>query len=101
MKNSLKQKIVDWLKKDGQVSYKQIEVACEDGSFGRWYKLSNCERRLRELTDNRHQSYNPDIEKIEKNGAIIAYRHKNPVRFVERRVLDEFGNCEKIIRLPI
>lgn len=94
VKKSLKQNLNEWIRNAGYVSHTDIRIACETGKFGRTYRLSNAERRLR-------PSESPDIEEVMENGYIIAYKHKNPVKFREARVLNEDGSVNKIIRLPI
>ena len=55
------------------MSVEQLEVLCH--REGR--KISNGERRLRELQDHNHTSYNPRIGEVKNDkGAIIAYTYQ-------------------------
>jgi hypothetical protein len=71
---SLKSKLNEWIKREGQVAWVDIKSACETGKFGRIYKLSNAERRLR-------ASDSPNIETVmSENGKyIMAYKAKPPL----------------------
>jgi len=64
---SLKQQLHDWIKRDGYVPYQDIKQACENGSLGQYYKISNAERRLR-------QSESPLIESVKEKNYIKGYR---------------------------
>lgn len=74
---SLRQKLNNYIANHGQVSYQVLKQMLENGDFGRRYKLSNLERRLR-------PSESPEVEAVVENGAITAYRWKStPVKFKE------------------
>ena len=97
VKLSLKQQLQDWIKRDGEVSWTDVVYACNSGKFGRTYKPSNGERRLR-------ASESPEIETVmSENGKYIkSYRHKNPIKWKEVKVINPMtGQVERIIRLPI
>jgi hypothetical protein len=69
----LKTKLNEYIRIYGQVSYNELKDKVENGYFGRKYRVSNMERRLR-------PSESPDIEEVRQNGYIIAYKHKHPVQ---------------------
>lgn len=75
---SLKNKIQYYLEKNGRISLLELENLCKSEQ----YKLSNAERRLREL-----MASNPNIQP-EKNlhGAIIGYTIRDGSSMVERSV---------------
>ena len=91
---SLRQKLNEYIRIKGTVSYFEIKDKVENGYFGRRYKISNAERRLRE-------SESPDIEAIIQGGHIVSYKHKRPIQFREARVLGDNGEVLKIIKVPI
>ena len=62
---SLKSKLTDKIKLEGELSYDYVKMLVESGYFGRKYRISCAERRLRE---------SPDIEIIKENGCIVKYR---------------------------
>ena len=94
-KLSLRQKLNDWIKREGQVSYADICYACNSGKFGRTYKPSNAERRLR-------ASESPDIETVMEGNYIKAYKHKNPIQYRQVNVINPITReVEKTIKLPI
>ena len=67
---SLKENIIEYLKRNKRIDLDQLYSLC-----GRERKkVSNAERRLRELMSPKSKDYNPNI-KAEKNlkGAIVAY----------------------------
>jgi len=71
--SSLKNQIKYYLEKNGYMSLLELENLCKSEQ----HKLSNGERRLRELTSPKHKDYDPNI-KLQKNGmgAIIGYVYK-------------------------
>lgn len=95
MKTSLRQKANDLIRARGWISYDEIRHKCEQGYFGRYFKISNLERRLR-------KSESPDIDTDYKDGHIVAYRWSTPVKYQTARVINPLtGECEKIIKLPL
>jgi hypothetical protein len=94
MKNSIKEKLNSYIKLKGIVPYNEIKEKCETGYFGKYYRISTAERRLR-------PSESPDIEAIYQNGYIVSYKHKTPIQFRKVAVKDEYGNIEKYITLPV
>lgn len=61
-----------FLKKNERMSIQELEIVCHrEGK-----KVSNGERRLREMQDDKHHSYCPRVS-VRKNekGAIIAYTY--------------------------
>lgn len=94
MKTSLRVKLNSYIQARGQVSYQEIKQLCESGYFGRIYRISNAERRLR-------KSESPDIEAIEEGGAIKNYRHLKPIQYQTYRVINPMtSEVERIIQLP-
>lgn len=68
MKESLRTKLNNWIKSENG---KMISFDAIERQVKLWgYKMSNAERQLR-------PSLSPDIERVEKNGAIIGYRYFN------------------------
>jgi hypothetical protein len=94
MKNSLKAQLNFLIKSRGEISYQEIKEKCESGYFGKYYRITTAERRLR-------HSESPEVEAVEKNGYIISYKSKNPMQFRKVAVKDEYGNVEKYITLPV
>jgi hypothetical protein len=74
---SLHQQLNDWVRKDGYVSHTAIEKACDNSVFGRYYKISNAERRLR-------KSESPFVETVYDGKAIIGYKWVKPEYRIER-----------------
>ena len=93
MKISLRQKLNDFIKQRGQVSYDEIKRLCETGYFGSYYRMATAERRMR-------PSESPDIEPIIEGGYIKAYKHLKPIEWEERAVRDYDGTIMKVIRVP-
>ena len=75
---SLKQRLNEAIKINGSMTFDEIKKYTEE--LG--YKLSNAERRLR-------PSESPNIERIEKNGAIVAYRWEDSDVFVDMGITDK------------
>ena len=71
-RDSLRIKILQFLKLHQKMSVEQMEVLCH--REGR--KISNGERRLRELQDLNHPSYNSRVGEVKKNGAIVEYTYE-------------------------
>ena len=72
MKDSLRLSLILFLKVHKQMSIQEMEAVCHRA--GR--KVDNGTRRLREIRDKEHYSYNPRVGVIEnKKGAIIAYTY--------------------------
>ena len=90
----LKSKLNSYIKVYGEVSYNELKDKVENGYFGRKYRVSNMERRLR-------ASESPDIETIMRDNYIVAYRHRNPQKWQEAKVLSPTGEVEKIIKIPL
>jgi hypothetical protein len=66
---SLKNKIQYYLEKNKYISLQELENLCHSEG----YKLSNAERRLREL-----MSVSPNIKPVKNSaGAIIAYKYES------------------------
>ncbi len=93
--SSLRSKLNSYIKVYGEVSYNDLKNKVESGYFGPKYRVSNMERRLR-------GSESPDIEEIQQNGHIVAYRHKKPQQFQEAKITNPItGEVEGTVRLPI
>ena len=87
---SLKEKANNLIRLKGAVSYREIKALCESGYFGRLYKVSNLERRLR-------KSESPNVESVYENGHIKEYRWIGaPIQYKTYRV-EGVG----IIKLPV
>lgn len=73
---SLKENLVNLIKFNNYLSYSELETACK-GKFGKWYKTETATRRLREVTDEKHPSYDPNIkaEGIDEKGFISGWRY--------------------------
>lgn len=91
---ALRTKLNEFIRIYGQVSYNELKDKVENGYFGRKYRVSNMERRLR-------PSESPDIEEVRQNGYILAYKHRNPIKYREVAVKDFDGTTIKTIKLPI
>lgn len=94
MKQSLKKQLNDLIRAKGQVEYNEIKRLCESGYFGKYYRMTTAERRLR-------KSESPDIEEVMQNGYILSYKAKNPIQYRTARVLGIEGEVLREIRLPI
>ena len=90
----LRTKLNQYIKIYGTVGYNEIKRLCETGYFGKYYRMTTAERRLR-------KSESLDIEEVMKDGYIIAYRHRSPQKYQEAKVLGPDGSVEKTIKLPI
>ena len=83
MANSLKQKLNDYIKLMGEADYDDIKQKCESKYFGKYYRITTAERRLR--------NESPNIEAVYQNGYIVKYKYKidnlppeeRPIRKVE------------------
>lgn len=62
---SLRQKLNDYIKDKGEISYYELQGLCNQWHF----KVATAERELR-------PSKSPDIENIMKGKAIIGYKYK-------------------------
>jgi len=93
MKQSLRSQLNQLIKLRGEVPYNEVKEKCESGYFKKYYRITTAERRL-------HASESPEIEAIYKDGYIISYRHKNPMKFQKVAVKDSYGNVEKYITMP-
>ena len=72
MKDSLRQALLTELKRNGKLTIEQMESVCH--REGR--KVDNGTRRLREMRDSEHYSYNSHIGEIKNDkGAITAYTY--------------------------
>ena len=95
MKNSLKSKLNELIKIRGEISYSELCAMLERGSFGRYYKRSCLERRLR-------KSESPNIESVIENGYVKSYRWVGePIKFKECIIKGFDGQPEGTIRLPV
>jgi hypothetical protein len=75
---SLYTKLHEFIKKNKRVSYQDIVDGCQSGLFGKIYKPSNAERRLR-------PSESPEIRTIRKNGSIAYYEYRSDEEIEELR----------------
>lgn len=92
---SLKEKLNNLIRQKGVVSYIEIKNLCESGKFGRYYKMSNVERRLR-------KSDSPEIESVYENGYIKYYKWRGkPIEYKVYRVVGATGETEKIINIVV
>ena len=62
---SLKYQLEKLIQSEGEVTYSRIKTLLENGYFNKPYRLSNAERRLRELSN---------IQAVLENGHIKSYR---------------------------
>lgn len=93
-KISLKSKLNNLIRQRGQISYSELKGLVESTYFGKYYRMSTAERRLR--------NESPDVEHIYENGAVKFYKWKGqPLVFREAKVIGFDGKVEKIIKIPI
>ena len=94
MKQSLKEKLNNLIRQKGRIEYNELKGLVESNFFGKFYRISTAERRLR--------NESPEVEAEMKDGYIVAYRWVGkPLVFREVKVLDSVGNTIKVIQLPI
>lgn len=83
-KTSLKKQLQEWVKRDSFVSYHDIKKSCEDRSFGKYYRITTAERRLREIIF---------ISPVKEGGAVVGYQWVEPPKmlpeFARERVKQE------------
>jgi hypothetical protein len=93
MRTSLREQLNSYIRINGKVSYNTIKDLVETGFFGKVYKISNAERRLR-------QSESPDVEAEYENGHIKSYVWKGrPVEYKTYKILLPDGSVDKIIQV--
>lgn len=68
-KTSLKKQLQEWVMRDGYVSYNDIKKSCEDRSFGKHYRITTAERRLREIVF---------VSPVKEGGAVVGYQWIEP-----------------------
>jgi hypothetical protein len=76
------------------VSHFEIQQMCENGSFGRVYRISQVERRLR-------PSESPNVfgDNCGTNAVKVYKWIGAPVQYKTYKVLDDLGNTEKEIKV--
>lgn len=95
MKPSLRVQLNNLIQMRGSVPWEEIKQKCEGRYFGRIYKLSNAERRLR-------ASESPQVETEMRNGHIVRYIWKgSPMVYRQMKVLGLNGQVEKVINVPV
>lgn len=95
MKQSLREQLNNLIKQRGRIPWQEVKQICESGSFGRMYKVSNAERRLR-------HSESPNVETEMQGGHIVAYKWVGaPVQYQTYRVLSPSGEVEKTLKLQL
>lgn len=94
MKTSLREKLNLLIRQRGQISYNEIKTMCESGAFGRKYRISNLERRLR-------GSESPDVKSVMSGNHIAYYQWVGePMRYQKYKVLLPDGKIDKLISIP-
>lgn len=68
-KKGLKTRLHEVIKSQGSITYSELETLCHQWG----YKVATAERALR-------RSQSPQIERIKKNGSIVAYRWFNAIQ---------------------
>lgn len=95
MRNSLREQLNSYIRVNGVVSYNTLKDLVESGFFGKKYRASTMERRLR-------SSESPMVDVDMDNGYIIRYRWiGTPLVFKEFKVYAPNGEVERVIKLPI
>ena len=74
---SLLKNLNEFIRLKGEVEWSEIKEKCDNGYWGRTFKLSNAERRLRE---------SPDILALYENRVIKRYKFKGEVKPEERPI---------------
>ena len=91
---SLREKLNQLIRQRGQVSYNEVKNLVESNYFGKYYRMSTAERRLR--------NESPDVEHIYENGAIKFYKWKGtPIIYRDYKVLDSEGRVERVLKLEV
>jgi len=92
-KQSLRAQLNLLIRIRGEVPYDEVRWMCENGKFGKKFKIETADRRLR-------KSESPNVEPVLKDGYITAWRWAGePIKYQTYRVLDDFGNVEKEIKI--
>jgi hypothetical protein len=66
---------------------------CENGKFGKYYRIETADRRLR-------RSESPNIEPVMKDGYITSWKWAGqPLQYHTYKVLDDYGNPYKEIKI--
>lgn len=96
MRNSLHKNLNRYIQVNGTVSYNTIKDLVETGFWGRKFRMSTAERKLR-------PSNSPEVESVmNEHGVIVAYRWKGkPLEFKRYYVLDDKGQREREINLVV
>lgn len=96
MKNSLKEQLNFLIRVRGEVSYNEIKVMCENGKFGKYYRIETADRRLR-------KSESPNVEPIMEKGYIIAWKYiGEPIKMETFYIKDPMtGQVEGTIQRPL
>jgi len=74
---SLKKNLNEYIKLKGEAEYQDLKLKCETSYWGRYYRMSTAERRLRE---------SPDIQALYENRVIKKYKFKGEIKPEERPV---------------
>ncbi len=99
MRNSLTNKLTEWIQQEGKMTYQEVSWACwvgRNGRFGRKYKLETATRRLRELTEERHPRYNPNITILEERGIVIGWAWNGVVP--EKKI--PYDDGDRVVMVP-
>jgi len=88
IETSLKKQLNNWIQREGYVSYNDIKKSCEDRSFGKYYRITTAERRLREIML---------VSPVKEGGAVVGYQWIEPPK-----MLPEFKREQvKMFKIPI
>jgi len=75
---SLNQQLVDLIKKQGRIHWKDLERFCDKNGY-RW--ADNGTKRLREVRETHHPNYDPEIDvEYYKDSKIIEFYVYRPVK---------------------
>lgn len=66
---SLKKQLTNLIKSRGEITYFELKDMLEAGAFGKVFKTSTMQRKLRE-------SESPMIESLYKKGCVVGYKFK-------------------------
>lgn len=86
---SLKAKLLDTLKLNGQINLNELQVLCNSYPA----KVSTAEKRLREFREPLHKDYHPQVQIEEKNGYINVYKWSETPNSAPRATINPTGAC--------
>jgi len=75
---SLKKNLNEYIKLKGEVEYQDLKLKCETGYWGRYYRATTMERRLR--------NESLEVQAVYENGTIKRYKYTGDTKPEERPI---------------